>query len=144
VSGLSEAFWKQISATKILFQTSQQDQSMTLRVTSKRGVIYTYSLTLETKPATIAIRQVDAQKNLSGTISTHTTLPLTIQSFIDGKSWPISTPFIAKEQSFTTSFSGIVPEWSVSYSDQKVFSVKRETGVIVAESGITFVPVVQN
>lgn len=36
VSGLSESFWKQVSATKVLFQTSQEDQEMTLRVTSKK------------------------------------------------------------------------------------------------------------
>lgn len=36
VTGLSESFWKQITATKILFQTSQEDKTMTLRVTSKK------------------------------------------------------------------------------------------------------------
>jgi hypothetical protein len=36
VTSLSEAFWKQLDATRVLFQTSQEDQDMVLRVTSKK------------------------------------------------------------------------------------------------------------
>ncbi len=36
ITGLSDAFWKQSTATKFLFQTSQEDRSMTLKVTSKK------------------------------------------------------------------------------------------------------------
>lgn len=143
ISGISDAFWKQVTATKILFQTSQENRPFTLRVKSKQGVIYTYALTLETQPATLAIQDVDDAKNLRGTLSASTTLPITIQSFLDGKSWTLSTPLVADNKQFKTSFSGITPEWAISYTDKKIFSVKRDTGVIVAEPGITFKPVIQ-
>jgi hypothetical protein len=140
INGLEQAFWKQISATKILFQTSQADRDMTLRVTSKKGVVYTYPMTLVTQPAKLTIKQVDSKKSLTGTISTDTTLPLTIQSFVDNKPWTVSAPLVVKDKAFTTSFSGISPEWSVMYGSQKAFSVKRDSGTLVTETGITLVP----
>ncbi len=143
ISGLSDAFWKQLTATKILFQTSQENKSFTLRVTSKQGVIYTYALTLETKPATLSIQTVDNQKNITGTLSQDTLLPITLQSFIDGKTWNLSSPIVAKNKTFTTSLSSILPEWTVSYADKKILSIKRDTGVVIGEPGITFDPLLQ-
>jgi len=139
VTGLSDDFWRQAGATKILFQTSQKDQSMTLRVTSKKGIVYTYTINLVTKPATLAIEHLDNQKLLTGTISTDTTLPLTIQSFINGKSWTVSAPLNIKDKTFTTSFADISPEWSVSYENKKAFSLKRDMGALSSESGLTLV-----
>lgn len=78
-------------------------------------------MTLITQPATLTIQQVDSNKMLSGTISTDTTLPLTIQSFLDGKPWTVSSPLIIKDKNFTTSFDGISPEWSVVYGNQQAF-----------------------
>lgn len=142
VSGLSESFWKQISATKILFQTSQENVLFTLRVTNKKWIISTYPLTLETKPATLAIQQVDSKNNISGTLSESTTLPITIQSYIDGKPWTISTPITSAENKFTTSFLDITPEWSISYNNKKAFSMKRDRINIAPQEGIIFSPVI--
>ncbi len=140
VTGLSESFWKQASATRILFQTSQANQSMTLRITSKRGVVTLYTVNLVTKPATLAIRNVDSDKMLTGTISQDTTLPITVQSYMNGKPWTISTPLVVKDSKFSTSFAGVSPEWSATYAHQKVFSVRRDTGTLTVEPGLTLVP----
>ncbi len=140
VTGLSENFWKQQTATKILFQTSREDQTMILRVTSKKGITYMYDLSLETKPAELAIIQLDTQKTLTGSISVDTTLPITIQSFINNKSWTLTAPFVSKEKSFTTSFVAVSPELSASYDNAKIFSLKRNSGILTPESGITVVP----
>lgn len=99
-----------------------------------------YTIRLITKPARLTINQVDSKKSLSGTISTDTKLPLTIQSFIDGRPWTISSPLMVKDNAFTASFAGISPEWSIMYGDQKAFSVKRDSGTLVSEAGLTFVP----
>lgn len=140
VTGLSEAFWKQTSATKILFQTSQQDQTMTLRVTSKKGVTYTYELSLVTKPAELAIANVDTNLTVTGTVSQDTTLPLTIQSFINKKVWTLTSPISVKDKAFTTSLATISPEWSVSYANAPAFSLKRDTGILTSNAGITLSP----
>ena len=87
---------------------------------------------------------VDEQKNLTGRISEETNLPLTIQSFIDSKTWTLSTPVAVQDKKFTTSFLGISPEWSVLYADQKAFSVQRDTGSLATESGVTLVPEIKN
>lgn len=144
VIGLSEAFWKQITATKISFQTWQKNQTMTLKVTNEQWVVFLYEISLVTDPAKIAIIHVDEQKTLTGSISAETKLPLTVQSFIDGKSWTLSTPVAVQDKKFTTSFLGISPEWSVLYADQKAFSIQRDTGSLATESGVTLVPEIKN
>jgi len=65
ITGLPEAFWKQVTTTKILFQTSQEQQSMILRVTGKKGVTYTYPIDLTTTPAQLAITDVDSKRLLT-------------------------------------------------------------------------------
>lgn len=65
VNGLPESFWKQVTATKILFQTSQERQSMTLRITGENGVTYTYVMGLVTTPAQLAITNIDSKKILT-------------------------------------------------------------------------------
>ncbi len=70
----------------------------------------------------------------------NTTLPLTIQSFIDNKSWTLSSPLTIQDKNFTTSFSDVSPEWSVSYGNTKAFSLKRDLGVLRAEAGLSLVP----
>lgn len=140
VTGLSEAFWKQTSATKILFQTSQENQTMTLRVTSKKGVTYTYTLSLVTKPAGLAIANIDSKKTITGTISQDTTLPVTIQSFINKKAWTLTSPIAVKDSAFTTSLATISPEFSISYTNLPAFSFKRETGILTANAGLIISP----
>jgi len=99
-----------------------------------------YTLTLVTKPATLTIQQVDTQRSLVGSISSDTRLPITIQSFTDGKTWTLSTPLNAENRIFTTSFATVSPEWNVSYAGQNAFSVKRDSGFFTSQSGLVFEP----
>lgn len=140
VTGLPESFWRQLTATKILFQTSQEDQSMTLWVTNKRGIVSMYTLDLITQPAQLAIANVDSKKTLTGTISEDTILPVTIQSFINNTSWTLSPALPTKDKTFTTSFASVIPEWNISYTNTKAFAMKRDTGTIAPEAGIVFTP----
>ncbi|MEI6711917.1 MAG: hypothetical protein WCK88_07260 [bacterium] len=109
-------------------------------MTSKRGVTYTYTLSLVTKPAELAIANVDTNLNVTGTISQDTTLPLTIQSFINSKAWTLSSPISVKDGAFATSLANISPEWSVSYNNISAFSLKRDTGILNTSPGLTIIP----
>jgi hypothetical protein len=88
----------------------------------------------------MTIKEVDSKKILRGTLSSDTTLPLTIQTFIDDKSWIVSAPLTVENKTFTTSFADISPAWSFRYGDQKAFSVNRASGTLISEAGITLVP----
>ena len=73
------------------------------------------------------ISDINTDKILSGTLSENTTLSLAIQSYLDKKSWTISSGILAKDTTFSTSFASSLPSWDVSYGTQKVFSLNRNT-----------------
>jgi hypothetical protein len=139
VSGLSDTFWRRESATKIIFETLQKSQSMILKVTGKKGTISTYPMTLATEPARMMISGINSDKILSGTISENTALPLVIQSYLDKKSWTISSGIVAQDKKFSTSFANSLPVWDISYGADKAFSLNRNRGVLSFDPTITVV-----
>ena len=97
-------------------------------------------MTLATEPAKLMISGINTDKILSGTISEDTTLPLVIQSYLDKKSWTISSGILAKDNVFSTSFANLAPRWDVSYGTNKVFSIDRNAGSLNYDATITLVP----
>jgi hypothetical protein len=86
------------------------------------------------------ISDIKSDNILTGTISEPTALPLAIQSFLDKKSWTISSGITAQGTSFSTSLANVIPEWGVSYGTNKLFSLTRTTGVLKFDPTITLVP----
>ncbi len=97
-------------------------------------------MTLATEPAKLMISDIDNDKILTGTVSENTTLPLAIQSYLDKKSWTISSGISVADNAFSTSFANSLPKWDVSYGANKVFSLNRDTGVLNFDNTLTLVP----
>jgi len=97
-------------------------------------------MTLATEPARLMISDINTDKILSGTLSENTSLPLVIQSYLDKKSWTISSGITAQDKKFSTSLANSSPVWDVSYASNKVFSLSRNSGVLSFDNTLTLVP----